>query len=387
MQNLRVHQLPDALAEGAIAHLVMVLQEGNKGGGRQVATGLAPGFSVAEGGGLTLIGKPFGQATAQMRDRSVGIVGVVAVPLSGEHDLKSMMEIVIPLRRVVRDRSIPIPLQMAGGVTVILQNQVHVAFRSHRASNRLRQFGQYVGRGIVEDGMDGIEPQSIEMIFRQPVEGIVDEEVSHHPAVRPIKVDRLAPGCRMARGEKLRRVFAQVISLRPEVVVDHVQYHHDAPGVGTLDQALQIIRPAVSAMGSKRKNSVVAPIARPGKIGQRHQLDSRHAESGKVVELSLERHEGPLGREGSSVQFVDDSFPPRPALPVPLLPIECSRVHDLAWAMNVLRLKARGRIRHLRPPVDLKQILAANLGLVGHQFEPALLHAVHGNGGPKVFGT
>ena len=97
-----------------LPNLVMVLQEGNKGGGRQVVTGLAPGFSVAEAGGLTLIGKPFGQATAQMRDRRVRIVGVVAVLLSGQRDLKSMMEIIIPLRRVERHRSIARPASDSG---------------------------------------------------------------------------------------------------------------------------------------------------------------------------------------------------------------------------------------------------------------------------------
>jgi hypothetical protein len=53
--------------------------------------------------------------------------------------------------------------------------------------------------------------------------------------------------------------------------------------------------------------------------------------------------------------------------------------------MNVLPLKARGRIGHRHPPVDLKQVWAANLGLPGHQFEPTLLHAAHRNGCRKMF--
>ena len=61
-------------------------------------------------------------------------------------------------------------------------------------------------------------------------------------------VDRAAPG-RLRLGEELRRVAAEVISLRPEVIVDDVEKHHQPAQMRGVDQRLQIVGAAIGAVG------------------------------------------------------------------------------------------------------------------------------------------
>ena len=80
-----------------------------------------------------------------------------------------------------------------------------------------------------------IEAESVEVVFLDPVECVVDEEIAHHSTVAAIEINRFSPGSLMALGEEIRSVLAQIISLRAKVVVDHVQEDHQFSGVSGLD--------------------------------------------------------------------------------------------------------------------------------------------------------
>ena len=50
--------------------------------------------------GLALIGETGGQRAAELRDRALGVIGVIAARLAGQQHMQRVMQIVIPLRRV-----------------------------------------------------------------------------------------------------------------------------------------------------------------------------------------------------------------------------------------------------------------------------------------------
>src|SRR5436305_13373827 len=110
------------------------------------------------------------------------------------------------------------------------------------------------------------------MIFGQPIERVVDEEVPDRPAVNSVKVDGAAPGSVVAIGEKLRRVGVEIISLRPKVVIDHIQKDHHATRMSALNEFLEMLGTSVSAIRSEWVYTVVAPISSAGEIRYRHQL-------------------------------------------------------------------------------------------------------------------
>ena len=98
-----------------------------------------------------------------------------------------------------------------------------------------------------DDGMHGIESQPVETIFAQPMQRVLDREASH---LRHAIVDGAAPW-RLRIREKLRRDAAEIVSLRPEVIVDDVEKHHQAARVRGVDQRLEVLRPAVTASRCK----------------------------------------------------------------------------------------------------------------------------------------
>jgi hypothetical protein len=135
-------------------------------------------------------------------------------------------------------------------------------------------FEKVFGAGIA-DLIDGVEAQTVEAILPQPVQGVLDDEIADRP--RGV-VDGAPPGGVDVGVEEARRIGVEVVSVRSEVIVDDVEKDRQAAGVGFVYEPLQIVRRAVDGVGREVKHAVVAPVARPGKIGDRHQFNGRDAE-------------------------------------------------------------------------------------------------------------
>ena len=107
--------------------------------------------------------------------------------------------------------------------------------------------------GIVEDGVDGVEAQAVEVVFLEPVQRVLDEEVAHDAAaLLAVEVDAGAPGRLVTLGEERLGVGVEVVPGRAEVVVDHVEEHHQAERVRPVDEALQVVGPAVGRIRARR---------------------------------------------------------------------------------------------------------------------------------------
>ncbi len=180
---------------------------------------------------------------------------------------------------------------------------------------RLHLFGDlvdHVRRGVVDDGVNGVEAQPVEVVFLQPVERVVNGEGAQERRVSAVVVEAGAPGGLVALGED-RAEEREVIPLGTEVIVDDVEQHLDPVAVRRVHEQLQVLRPAVGGVGGEGQHAVVAPVAPAGEGGDRHEFDGGDAEGGEVVELLDRRGEGARWREGADVEFVEDGSPARPA--------------------------------------------------------------------------
>jgi hypothetical protein len=231
-------------------------------------------------------------------------------------------------------------------------------------AHRLGDLLEDVRRGGVQDGVHRVEAQAVQVKFLEPVEGVVHVEAADGGGRVAVEIDGRAPGRVPLFVEKaVPGVDVQVIALRPEVVVDHVEKHHHPPPVGLLDQGLQLLGGAVVAVRGKEQHAVVAPVAAAREIGHRHQLDGGYAEVDQVVEPFDQVHEPAARGAGTGVQFVEHRLVPGPALPVPVLPGKGERIDHHARAVHVLGLRARGRVRHEQVAVDAKPVGRADLRL------------------------
>src|SRR3546814_14260305 len=94
MERRRFGQHVDALAECAVADLVVVLDEPDEGGRRQVAAGLAALLAAAVARRFALIHEASRERFAEPLDRTLGIVGVVAAGIAGRQMLVDVVDVV-----------------------------------------------------------------------------------------------------------------------------------------------------------------------------------------------------------------------------------------------------------------------------------------------------
>jgi hypothetical protein len=112
------------------------------------------------------------------------------------------------------------------------------------------------------DGMHGIEPESVEPIVLEPVQGVLDSKGAN---VLVFVIDCAAPW-RVGAGEELRRDAVQIISFGAEVVVDDIEEDHQSARVCGIDQRLEILRPAVDRIRRIGQDTVITPVPAAWKI-------------------------------------------------------------------------------------------------------------------------
>src|ERR1700745_3376511 len=134
-----------------------------------------------------------------------------------------MVNVIVPLRVIQLNRAVGTAAKVTRIVVDVLDHQMYEPLGTESFADRLREFRQYSGLGIIHYCMNRVETKTVEGILLQPVERVVDEEFTDSAAIGPIEVDSCTPGCVMAIGEKLRGVKMKIIPFWPEVVVHDVQ--------------------------------------------------------------------------------------------------------------------------------------------------------------------
>ncbi len=159
-----------------------------------------------------------------------------------------------------------------------------------------------------------------------PLDRVVDEVPAHRVAARPVEVERRAPRSAVPVGE-VRSVLRKDVALGTQVVVDDVEYDGEAARVGGVDQSPEPVGAAVARLGCVGEHAVVAPVARPGELGDGHELDRRDPQVGQRVETVDGRVERARVGEGPDVQLVDHIFAQRAPPPPGVRPREVGIDH------------------------------------------------------------
>src|SRR5438067_4652549 len=131
-QRLRIGEGAQALAEGAVADLVVVLQEVDEGFRREMRARLAtPRLAIS--GMLPLIHIAFGERAGELALGFGGVVGAKAAVFAGEEHAHGMVPVVVPLRRRMRAAR---GIEQARLVLVVLEHEVHVALATRARGDR-----------------------------------------------------------------------------------------------------------------------------------------------------------------------------------------------------------------------------------------------------------
>src|SRR5229473_3393623 len=144
------------------------------------------------------------------------------------------------------------------------------------------------------------------MVLGDPVQGIVDEVAAYLGAAFAIEVHSLTPRSLMTVSE-IRAVLTKVVSLRPQMVVDHIQHHGQSFFVTGIDQRLQALRAAVRGVRSVQVSAVIAPVSLSRKLRYGHEFDSSDAKLiFQIVKISDDSGECSIQRKGSEMEFIEN---------------------------------------------------------------------------------
>ena len=157
------------------------------------------------------------------------------------------------------------------------------------------------------------------------------------------------------------------------MVIDDVEQHHEPARMRGDHQAFQVLRRAVARIRRERQHAVVTPVALAWKIRDRHELDRGHAQAHEVVQPLDRRVERAFRRERADVQLVNHRLFPRAPAPRSVGPFEGQRVDERARGVDVLRIRARRRVRHADAVVDPVAVARAGREIGYRGAEPAAL--------------
>ena len=76
---------------------------------------------------------------------------------------------------------------------------------------------------VIKNCMYCVEPQTIEVVFLQPIERIMNEVITNGATIQAVKVDGLSPRSVVAIGKELWCIEREVVSFRPKVVVHNIE--------------------------------------------------------------------------------------------------------------------------------------------------------------------
>ena len=125
-----------SVAEGAVADLVVILDERHEGGGRQMRAGFAARLA-AIGHHLALEGEAFGEGTSELLGVAA-VFSVVAGVLARGRGVQDVVDVVVPLGSVDPRLAAGPTLQPVRLVLLVLQYEMDMALAAERVTDAVR---------------------------------------------------------------------------------------------------------------------------------------------------------------------------------------------------------------------------------------------------------
>src|SRR4029077_19680698 len=372
LDRIRTDEAFEPLAESAIADLVVVVEKIDEGGRGKTKARLAARFAAAVFGRLALIDKARAKGAGDVTKRGALIVAVVALRFAGQPYVPGVVIIVVPLRSIIAAWRVLSGVEHVDAVGIVFEHQMDVASAaSGNFTDRDAEVAEHGDFAGLHDAVHGIKAQPVETVFIEPVKRILDGEGAN---LRQAIIDRAAPR-RLSVGEEIRRIAGKVISLWPEMIVDHIEKDHQPAQMRLVDQLLKIVWPAIGAVGRVPENAVIAPIARAGKIRQRQQFQRCYSCRNQMVEPVDHGAVGAFPREGTDMGFQQHGVVPGTPAPVRIAPAIGRVIDHLARSGHVVGLKRRRGIGHVDLVVDTEFVAGARFRTRNVGGKPAVFAA------------
>ena len=292
----------EALAKGTVADLIVILNADDLRGQWESGGGGSARTALPEAKWLALKYVGLGE---HARKKCGGIeVLIIAGALAGEQSMNGVVEVVAP-DGIDTVASLRCGKNVARMVLVGFGDDDDGAvLGGGEVMNAGGDLGDDVRGGIVLDGLNGVEAESVEMIIAQPVESVFPDEVADVRASGVVVIDGVAPESFVARGE-VGTELREVIALVAEMVVNNIEDDGESVKVGGIDEAAERGGASVVGLHTVEADTIVSPIARAGNGVERHEFDGGDAEIAKVRQAMDGGIESTGASESANMEFVE----------------------------------------------------------------------------------
>ena len=158
----------------------------------------------------------------------------------------------------------------------------------------IRQLFEEGIRRMIQDGVYGVQTESVEMKVGDPIKRVIDEVAPYVIAIGAVEIHRRPPGGFVALGV-VRGEVRQIIPFGSEMVVDNVEDRRDPMFVAGVDQPFQPQGSAVGVLRGEWIGAIVSPVSSPGKLRDGHEFHGRDAQGLEIGDMWNDCFEGPFG--------------------------------------------------------------------------------------------
>src|SRR5229473_1350312 len=125
------------------------------------------------------------------------------------------------------------------------------------------------------------------------------------------------------------------------MIVDDVEDDGDPEGMGAVDKAAELIRPAVEPGWCEEVDAVVSPAEPAREFRHGHNFEAGNTELGESRQLTQSGFPAALRGEGADMHLVDDEVLARDPAPRSVGPSEVPGIDDFRRSVRSFRLKPR----------------------------------------------
>ena len=110
-----------------------------------------------------------------------------------------------------------------------------------------------------------------------PIPGVGEKELTYWTGMLAVKVDGFAPVGGITVGKIFWGELHEVVPVRSEVVVDHIEDHSEPQCVRLIDETATSVGGAVELCWRKEIDTIIAPAEAARKVCHWHDLEQGHA--------------------------------------------------------------------------------------------------------------
>src|SRR5262249_51994464 len=119
----------------------------------------------------------------------------------------------------------------------------------------------------------GIKAKSVDVEFFDPVRGVGTKELAHRPRIRAIEIERFTPFILVAVREVIGGELLKEITVRADVVVDHVEDDAQPGSMSPVHEAAEVIRITVEPRGREKIDAIITPAEAARELAHWHHFN------------------------------------------------------------------------------------------------------------------